>query len=163
MASYSTNHRNSTDRYLDSGYATGFKHKYEYSRKPKFTNMAYSQNRGGYSQNNQQTKKRSGAKMKSAKNGNMVVVAWKATKFGMLSILCAPTKYTKKVTSKSGRVWHTGYSVSIVNKNTGASNFAFGMMEAATGKVIVKSIGWVINPHGGYGGVVAKIGGRPRR
>lgn len=125
--------------------------------------MEYRQNRGGYSQNNQQAKKRSGAKMRSAKNGNMVVVAWKATKFGMLSILVAPTKYTKEVKSKSGRIWSTGMSVSIVNKNTGETSFHFGMMEKATGKTIVKNIGWVINPNGGYGGVVAKIGGRPRR
>jgi hypothetical protein len=36
------------------------------------------------------------------------------------------------------------------------------MMEKSTGRVIVKDLGWIINPNAPNGGVVAKIGGKSR-
>jgi len=119
---------------------------------------SFTQNSPRYVSSQPMKKKRSGAKFKMAKNGKMVVVAWKATKMGMLSILVGTTKYTKAVTSQNGRTWLTGCSVSIKNGLSGVSSFHFGMMDKATGKTIVKDLGWVINPQGGLGGVVAQIG-----
>ncbi len=139
-----------------SGYKKGFGQ--GYSAPSNFSRYA-----NDFKYSNKPIKKRSGAKFKFSKHGKPLTIAWKATRYGMLSILCGLTKYSNEVTSKSGRVWYSGVSVAIKNTNTGQTNFHFGLMEKATGKVIVKNLGWVINPNGGYGGVVAKIGGRPRR
>jgi len=130
-----------------------------YSRAPYRANN-YSRNYNNMRM--QQPKKRSGAKLKIARNGKPVVVAWKATKQGMLSILVAPTKYSKSVTSKSGRQWVSGCSVSIRNNKLMSTSLHWGLMEKSTGKTIVKDLGIVINPHGGLGGVVAQIGKKSR-
>lgn len=106
--------------------------------------------------------KKTGAKFKRAKNNKPVVVAWKAGRYGLLSIFVAPTKHSKETTSHDGkgRTWLSGVSVSIVNKTTGQTSFHFGIMDLQTGKTIVKSLGWVINPNAPNGGVVARIGAK---
>lgn len=131
-------------------------------------------NNQNWNQNNNQRpqgKKKSGAghKMAAVKSGpnageiKPITWGWRASKMlGITKYTCTLTKYTKRVTSKSGREWLTGIAVSIVNAKLGTKGFAFGLMDARTGKVIVKEMSLVINPQGGVGGVVATIGAKKK-
>ncbi|MCW3078362.1 MAG: hypothetical protein JWO32_2971 [Bacteroidetes bacterium] len=126
-----------------------------------------------------QPKKKSGCRAKTAKNGKFVINGWKANKAGLYSFFATPTKHTDTVSSERGRQWLTGYVVEIkVRRSNGmtypvlnpkkdakgnASGLWWALVDKMTGKVIIKDCGLVMNPAGGVGGVVARIGGKPRR
>lgn len=120
--------------------------------------------------------KKSGAghKMAMIKTGKRkgqiepITWGWRASKMlGITKYTCTTTKYTREVTSgddpRAKRItWLTGIAVSIVNVKLGTSGFAWGLMEASTGRVIIKELSTVINPKSLYGGVVATIGAKKK-
>jgi len=77
--------------------------------------------------------------------------AWKKTKFGFLSILVTPTKWTKRKIGKNGKEVLTSVLIKVTDKNTGAENFHWGICDVSMSVVKVNGLGWVISTkNGGY-------------
>jgi len=120
-------------------------------------------NRGGYRSNNnygngnrnsyqqREQKKHSGCKSGTDRNGKPYVQGWKFDKRnGLRSFYATPYKGTQEVKSKTGKVWQNWF-VRIKNAD-GSEIKTSGMYDVSTGKVIIDSVGFVMNPRGGRGG-----------
>ncbi len=133
MAYY--NNRNSG--YSRGGYSGGY-------------NRGY--NRNNYN-NNAQQKKRSACK-KGYANGDAdapYYAGYNKSRSGFLSILARPYKKTKDSTSKSGKRfqnWFVTYKVG----RFGAEQKTSGMLNLDSGKLVVESLGIVMNPKTNYCG-----------
>lgn len=134
-----------------------------YSR--NYNNRGYSRgyNGGGGYQERREPKKHSGARyMASSKNGNPVIAAWNySRKLGVVSILIAPYKGSKKVKSKSGREWGV-WMCSIKGKAVSPQNFPV-LVDLSSHKAIIREWGWVVNPgapNGGYCGTFSRNNNR---
>lgn len=69
--------------------------------------------------------------------------------------------FTAVTTSKSklsDKGWYGSVAVTVINKSDMSKEFYWGTMEKATGKVIISDLGIVMNPKGGYKGVVCPYG-----
>lgn len=145
----------------------------------QYNNNAYnkSYNRGGYQgvpfrnqpayqpvYGQQMPSKKSGAKRyqnepeKGENKGRTMisVYGWKASKrFGLSLIKARMTK--KSVVGKKG--WCGSVAITVTNVNTGQQTLYWGMMKPETGKVVIKELGFVMNPaaaNGGYCGSYKK-------
>lgn len=99
-------------------------------------------------------KKHSGAKSGTDRNGKQYVRGWNYNKrFGLRSFYCAPYKGTDSHKSGSGRQWEN-WMVRIQQQGK-PEELASGLYDRQTGRVIIKELGYVINPSknycGGYG------------
>lgn len=69
--------------------------------------------------------------------------------------------FTAVTTSKSklsDKGWYGSVAVTVINKSDMSKQFYWGTMEKTTGKVVISDLGIVMNPKGGYKGVVAPYG-----
>jgi hypothetical protein len=113
-------------------------------------------NRGGYSgggYNRAPKKKRSGCTRGYAKGDQdkPFVRGWNASRIhGITSIFCSPYRKTEDHESKAGRVWQNWMAK--VQVGRGAPYIVGCMYEVATGRVIVKDLGFVLNPNKNYCG-----------
>lgn len=72
-------------------------------------------------------------------------------------------KFTAVTTSKSKlseKGWFGSVAVTVINMETMQKQFYWGCMEKNTGKVVIADLGLVMNPKGGYKGVIAPFGRR---
>ena len=72
-------------------------------------------------------------------------------------------KFTAVTTSKSKlseKGWLGSVAVTVINMETMQKQFYWGCMEKNTGKVVIADLGLVMNPKGGYKGVIAPFGRR---
>ncbi|PAW94082.1 hypothetical protein CKK33_11480 [Mucilaginibacter sp. MD40] len=133
----------------------------------RFGNGGYQSNNGygrsnygnnGYNNNRQQARKKSGAKhKKSDKNGNPVTTGWSKTRgAGFVKFLCVFTKNTDQHSSQSGRIWAN--VMVVVQKPMTPDVRTSGLMDLSTGKVVVQSMGIVINPQAPNGGFTGQYG-----
>lgn len=117
-------------------------------------------NGGGYNggnAGNRQAKKRSGC-TRGFSNGDQAspyVRGWNASKVhGITSIICGPYKKTKNVTSKSGKTWENW--VAKVQVGRGKEYLTDCMYDVQKGRVIIQSLGFVLNPNTNYCGTFSK-------
>lgn len=125
----------------------------------KNRNKSRKQNSSRYNDDGGNHRKHSGAQAgrfnsKTLGDGVPYVIAWNYSKrYGMVKFIAAPTKKTKRVSSHSGKEWDNW----VVKVQIGWHQpyLTGGLYEVATGRVIVKDLGIVINPkapNGGYCG-----------
>lgn len=120
------------------------------------------QGRGNY--DNQQAKSRdykkhSGAKVgvnqKGSRKGEKHITFWNYSKQrGLITGIGTSYSGTKTHESKSGRKWQN-WMVVLQNKRTFQEWKTSGLYDLTTGKLIINSMGWVVNPkapRGGYAG-----------
>jgi len=103
-------------------------------------------------------KKKSGARLVMGKNGKQCITAWKKTKDAFFSIIATQRNKSQTVQSDTGKIWES-WVVNILNKTTLESKVFNGLFEQKSGKLIIKELGWVINPkapNGGYCGGFTK-------
>jgi hypothetical protein len=117
-------------------------------------------NNGGNNGGQMPIKKHSGAKMginqRGTQKGKQHIVFWNYSRQrGLISGIATPYKGTKEVKSKtSGRIWQN-WMVSLQNKKTFQSWTTSGLFSPESGRLIIDSLGWVVNPkakNGGYAG-----------
>lgn len=111
-------------------------------------------NSNGKGNRKRKADKHSGCKSGTDKNGKPYVQGWKYDKRnGLRSFYATPYKGTQEVKSKrSGRLWQNWF-VRVRNAD-GTEVKTSGMYDVSTGKVIIDSMGFVMNPRGGRGGYV---------
>lgn len=145
-----------------------------YSRKSGYTPSYGS---GGYSQapytqngwNQRQKSKKSGAKsgvahVRTTGEAKHWVSGWQVRNRQLTSIMCGPYKDTRESKSKSGRIWHNW--IAKIKPAAGAPYIQPCLYDAMTGKVIIRSLGMVINPkapNGGYCGTYKQTSNSNRR
>lgn len=109
--------------------------------------------------NNAPKKKHSGAKLtkyhpKTGVNAGVeqfLTSGWRLAGKDLISFSCVTT--SKSVLSDKG--WFGSIACSVINTKTGAKSFYWGMMQKATGKVVISDMALVLNPkakNGGYCG-----------
>lgn len=99
-------------------------------------------------------KKHSGCRSGQDKKGRAYVSGWKYGKrSGLVSFFAAPYKGTSTHKSASGRVWQN-WICKMQNKSTFEETITPCLYDQSTGKVIIKKLGFVMNPKGGRGGYV---------
>lgn len=106
----------------------------------------------------QQQKKRTGAKATADKrNGSPVTTGWNYSKrHGLVTFLCVTTKKSDIHKSKSGKEWiNVMVKVRYPMQPEQTTN---GLMDKMTGKVIIQSMGIVINPKAKNGGYCGRYG-----
>jgi hypothetical protein len=84
-----------------------------------------------------------------------LTTGWRLSKGELISIRCVTTSKSKL----SDKGWLGSVAVTMTNTKTGANSFHWGTMEHKTGKVVVDSMAFVINPkakNGGYAGTYLK-------
>ncbi len=111
--------------------------------------------------NNGEQKKHSGCKMslatKGSHQGSQVLTGWKYSKrTGMISIIASPYSKTQEVISKSNRTWQN-WMVKFTFKDTLQTKIYGGLFDVNNHKIIIKEIGWVLNPKAPNGGYVGKF------
>lgn len=128
--------------------------------------MAYSNNnrKGNNSgSNNSKPAKHSGAKHKTYKpttgpnsgSTQYITTGWRLSNGELISIKAVTTSKSKL----SDKGWIGSVAVTFTNTKTGELNFHWGTMQKATGKVVVDSMAFVMNPkapNGGYAGTFVK-------
>ena len=103
--------------------------------------------------------KHSGAKSGIDKKGGRYTNGWMTNKrVGMVSFFCAPTKNTTAVMSKTGNSWLTCIAVKVQFRDLMKEELHWGLMHEASGKVIIQSLGLVVNPKAPNGGFSGKYG-----
>ena len=116
-------------------------------------------NNGNQNNSNRQKSKRSGAKHtkyfpESGPNKGQeqyLTTGWKVSKGELTSIKAVTT--SKSNLSEKG--WFGSVAVTFTNTKNGQTAFHWGTMQKSTGKVVVDSMAFVINPkarNGGYAG-----------
>lgn len=127
------------------------------------------QNRKNYNSNNQnsnnnkQNVKHSGAKHTTyfPENGpnkgieQHLTSGWRLSNRELISIKAVTT--SKSRLSEKG--WFGSIAVTFTNTKTGAEQFHWGTMQKSTGKVVVDSMAFVMNPkakNGGYAGTFVR-------
>ena len=120
--------------------------------------MAY--NRQNNNNNNEkQIVKHSGAKHtkyypKTGPNAGVeqhLTSGWRLSNKELISIKALTTSKSKL----SDKGWFGSVAVTMTNTKTGANSFHWGTMQEATGKVVIDSMAFVMNPkakNGGYAG-----------
>lgn len=105
-----------------------------------------------------QRKKHSGCKIMKHKDGRTIVSAWKySRKMGMLSIIGIENHSSE---TKSSR-WFK-MTLQAVNKNTGETRTYSALWDSQKNKVVIGTIGWILNPNAPNGGYCGK-GGYPMK
>lgn len=128
-----------------------------------FNNFQQTDYRGSFQAAGGMKKKHSGAKYHATtKNGNPAISAWNySRRHGLVSVLIAPYKGSKVVTSQSGRRWGV-WMASITGKGF-RQNFPV-LVDLASHKAYIREgFGWVVNPsapNGGYCGTFSRKNGR---
>lgn len=132
-----------------ANYGTG--HQVPYSNAPAFNPYDYND------RPRPQYKKRSGAKSKrytptsgnNAGKGMIHTHGWRFTKrAGLITYSCNTTK--KSVKKDTG--WIGSIACEVMQVDSSQKAFYWGVMEAATGKVVIQDLGIVINPKANNGG-----------
>ncbi len=128
-----------------------------------YQNRGYSNNRynnnNGYQRQQKPKAKKSGAKFtkytpQSGANAGQeqyLTTGWKVSNRELISIKAVTT--SKSQLSEKG--WFGSVAVTFTNTKTGSQAFHWGTMQKSTGKVVVDSMAFVINPkakNGGYAG-----------
>ena len=113
--------------------------------------------RGGEVRRDRPRKKKSGCKRGEHKD-KPYITGWNVQKRrGMLSFIASPYKgkksQTKRVKSSNGRYWEN-WIVKLNYKDMGKTALIVGMMEVATGRLIMKDIGMIANPKENYFGTM---------
>lgn len=128
----------------------------------KSRNNNYNSNNQGYNNNNNSNKqavKHSGAKHTTyfPQTGNNAGVeqhlttGWRLANRELISVKAVTT--SKSSLSEKG--WFGSVAVTFTNTKTGVQQFHWGTMQKSTGKVVVDSMAFVMNPkakNGGYAG-----------
>lgn len=133
------------------------------ARQPNYMGSKNSYNQYNSNNNSQQVRKSSGAKLaiytpvkgKNSGQKQYLVSAWRLQKGTLISIKAVTT--SKSQESEKG--WFGSVAVSFTDSKTGASHFHWGMMQKTTGKVVIQTLGVVLNPkapNGGYAGSYLK-------
>lgn len=122
-------------------------------------NNNYSSNNKNNMQQNKPTVKHSGAKStkyhpKTGPNAGVeqcLTTGWRLSKGELISIKCVTT--SKSHLSDKG--WLGSIACTFTNTKTGQFSFHWGTMEHKSGKVVIDTMAFVINPkakNGGYAG-----------
>jgi hypothetical protein len=128
-----------------------------YSRAP-YRNNFQSGNRGAYRPTNRQGKKHSGAKFGYClgEQSRPFVRGWRfSRRFGMITYMCSTYKNTKRVTSKSGKEWENWCCV--ITFADGKTQLTSCLYNVQAKKVVLSSLGLVINPSAPNGGYCGKF------
>mgnify|MGYP001547293773 CR=1 FL=1 len=144
---YNNYNNNGNYRYAGSG---------SFSRQPYAYSGQRSYGRRSSGYQNQSGKKHSGCKSgilaRGKHAGSKYVSGWNYSKgAGLVSFLAAPYKRSKIVESKSGRKWGT-WVIKITNMRTRMSEVRPCLYDMASGRVICKALGIVMNPSKNYCG-----------
>ena len=102
-------------------------------------------------------KKRSGCKngFANADQSAPYVRGWNASRRnGFTTIIAGPYKNTKKVTSKTGRVWENWCAK--VQNGRQAPYLVSCLFDVSSGRVIINQLGMVMNPRTNYCGTFTK-------
>ncbi|MDB5230437.1 MAG: hypothetical protein JWN76_1242 [Chitinophagaceae bacterium] len=112
------------------------------------------QNWGVKKSGTSEQKKHSGCHAGKDKNDNPYVQGWKySRRDGMRSFLATPYSKTKSVKSADSGIEWQNWMVKISQEGK-LPQITGGMYNPATKKVIVKDLGYIMNPKGGKGGYV---------
>lgn len=149
----------SFDRYNGGGYRNS-----GYSRRNDSGNggRAFADNRGynrGLWPPVGNKKKHSGARTcissKPGHEGQIFISAWNFSREkGLVKVFVSPYKGTRDVQSGSGRTWRV-MMAKLSFGRSGQEKIEPVLMDVQSGKVVIKSMGWVVNPrarNGGYCG-----------
>ena len=104
----------------------------------------------GWESPKQMPKKHSGCKFVMCEDGTMIVSAWCVKGRQLLSIYARPYKGTKKIESKSGKIW-LNYFVTIVNKTTLQETKTSALFDQASKRLYIKDFNMICTT-GGQGG-----------
>ncbi len=104
--------------------------------------------------------KRSGCKYGIDKNGKPYISAWKVENGRMYSLYCRPSSKTSTHQGKDFDWEDWIYSLTIDRVETAIAGKPIGicLFCPTTQKVIIKGMGWVLNPKGGVGGYCGPFG-----
>lgn len=118
-------------------------------------NNNYNNNHGG-GYNKQTYKKRSGAKSGIDKHGRPYVNGWNANGRGeMISIIAAPYSSTRRhVGEQRGNSWENWCAKVQIGKHKPELHSC--LYEVSTGRVIIKDLGFVMNPKTNYTGTFTR-------
>lgn len=119
--------------------------------------------KSSYTDSKKETVKHSGAKLtkyypKTGENAGVeqyLVTGWRLSNKELISIRAVTTSKSKL----SDKDWFGSVAVTFTNTKTGVSAFHWGTMQKSTGKVVVDSMAFVMNPrakNGGYSGTYLK-------
>jgi hypothetical protein len=128
-----------------------------------FTQKQYKDYDKKSSNSMQKTVKHSGAKMtkytpKTGPNKNLeqtLTTGWRLSNGELIAIKCVTTNKSK--ISEKG--WFGSVACTFTNTKTGVVAFHYGTMHASSGKVVIDSMAFVINPkakNGGYAGTYVR-------
>lgn len=119
------------------------------------------ENKLSYSQENQNQFKKSGATYSKIKNGNfegeIIVNAWRKTKFGLMVATCTPysgqdgkgDKIVESVSEKTGLVKEYKKMIcTIQNKSLGTSQTYHVLMNIKTQVIVISELSLCITPNG---------------
>ncbi len=122
------------------------------------SNGRYNSNQSNNNNNNNQApKKHSGCSHKPDKNGNPCTTGWNwSRRHGMMTFLCVVTKKSDVHKSGSGKEWIN--VMVIVSKEKEVEQKTNGLMDKASGKVIIDTMGMVLNPRAKNGGYCGRFG-----
>jgi hypothetical protein len=151
--------------YAGMNMSRGYQQGYGGFQSVPFRNAApYNPQYGPQNYNGQPMRKKSGAKSKrytvtqgvNAGAQRVCTSGWNVKRNGgFTSFLCNTTNKSQDV----GKGWVGSVACEVVNKSTGQKSFYWGMMQIATGKVVISDLGVVLNPkapNGGYCGTFSK-------
>jgi len=127
--------------------------------------MSYNNNgnwgNGSSGQRNNQSRKRSGAKIKMIE-GNPFISAWRKNKQGFYVLYARPYKGTKDIQSKSGKNWLNLF-VTIVNRTTMQETKCSGMYDVDRRRLYIKEFNLIVSTNGAKGYFGRHLGGNNRR
>lgn len=98
----------------------------------------------------------------SKKTGKQYISAWKKTKSAFFSIIASRREKTKEgketaiFKTDTGKIWES-WSISILNKSTLDKKIYNGLFDQVSQKLIIKELGWVLNPKAPNGGYVGSF------
>lgn len=133
---------------------------YGYNRQSSGYNRSsgYSNYQGGGYQQQQQVRKRSGAKIQF-KDGAPIVSAWKKNRQGFYVLYARPYKNTKISESKNGKTWANLF-VTITNRTTMEVRNYSGLFDMDKKRLYIKDLNMIVTT-GGSGGYWGRhLGGR---
>lgn len=121
-------------------------------------------NKPNYNRQDPNQKKHTGAKHKRVtirKGDNagverLITIGWNYTRsHGLITFFARTTNKSTVTKSKSEREWISSIAVTVTDKFKHQST-AWGLMERATGKVIISDLGIVINPSKNFCGGIGR-------
>ncbi len=147
-------YNNNNNNYRSNGGGGGGYQQNNYGRS-NYNNGGNYYNNGGGGQ--RQVKKHSGSKTgySHGQQDHPYVTGWNySRRNGMTKIICGPYKNTKKVTSKTGKVWENWCAkIQVGNQQPYLCSCMFDVQNR---KVVIHQLGWVLNPAKNYCGTFTK-------